>query len=134
MLGRIVLTAALALAAVVIAPAAAPADHDGPLAGQWHLDAVAPDKTTPDSSGHGLTGTTGSNGGGTEETTGRFADGRQFDGLSFIRVGPSPLLEPPDVTLVAWVRRDGSPGINRTIIAKGGDAGCTASSYALDTG
>ncbi len=131
---RIVLGAVLALVAVVIAPAGAPADHDGPLAGQWHLDAVAPDHTTPDSSGHGLTGTTGSNGGGTEETAGRFNDGRQFDGLSFVRVGPSPLLEPPNVTLVAWVRRDGSPGINRTIIAKGGDAGCTASSYALDSG
>jgi hypothetical protein len=120
--------------AALLLPSSAPANHNGPLAGQWHLDSIAPDHTTPDSSGHGLTGTTGSNGGGLEGTDGRFADGLAFDGLSHVRVGPSSLLEPAQVSVVAWVRNDGSPGNFRTILAKGGDLNCTVSSYGLFTG
>ena len=131
---RVGLLASLLAAAAVVSPASAPADHDGPLAGQWHLDQVASDGTTPDSSGHGLTGTKESSGGGIEGTAGRFNDAVAFDGLSAIRVGPSSLLEPTNVTVVAWVRSSGSPGNNKYIVAKGGDGGCGASSYALDTG
>ena len=48
---------------------------------------------------------------------------------------PSPLaaLEPAHVTVVAWVRRSGSPGQYRYVIAKGARA-CAAASYALYTG
>src|SRR5919112_282603 len=125
----LVLIGLAVLAAGVISPASSPAGHNGPLAGQWHLETADP--TTPDSSGHGLTGTAG---GGLEGTDGRFGSALLFDPTSFVNVPTSPLLEPDRVTLVAWVRSDGSPGVARSIVTKGGDPGCTASSYALDTG
>ena len=121
------------VALAVLLPAEAPADHNGPLAGQWHLEGSA-DDSEADSSGHGLTGVAGSTGGGVEATAGRFGNGLLFDDFSSIRVAPSALLEPANVTLVAWVKSDGTPGVTNTIVAKGGDPACTASSYALDTG
>ena len=123
----------LGVALAVLLPADAPADHNGPLAGQWHLEGSA-DDSEADSSGHGLTGIEGSTGGGVEATAGRFGNGLLFDHFSSIRVAPSTLLEPANVTLVAWVKSDGTPGVTNTIVAKGGDPACTASSYALDTG
>ena len=90
---RILVLAAVLLVAAVLSPASAPAGHNGPLAGQWHLETA--DHTTPDSSGHGLTGTTG---GGLEGTAGRFGSGLLFDSTSFVNVASSPLLEPTHVT------------------------------------
>jgi hypothetical protein len=45
----------------------------------------------------------------------------------------SPLLEPDNVTVDAWVRADGTPGQFRYIVAKGAE-GCLAASYGLYTG
>lgn len=45
----------------------------------------------------------------------------------------SPLLEPSNVTVDAWVRADGTPGRFRYILAKGAK-GCLAASYGLYTG
>ena len=126
----IALLGSVLAATAVIQPASAPAGHNGPLAGQWQLESFA-GNTTADASGHGLTGATS---GGLELTAGRFGNGFLFDTTSAVRVGPSALLEPARVTVVAWVRSAGSPGTDRTILAKGGDSGCTASSWALDTG
>ena len=124
----------LAIAAALM-PVSAPADHNGPLAGQWHLDVLSAGdiSTTPDNSGHGLDAVEGASDGGVEGTAGRFGLGVLFDTNTPLLVGPAALLEPAHVSVVAWVRGDGSPGINRIILAKGGDSGCTASSWALGT-
>jgi hypothetical protein len=131
----LVLLAALAATAAVLSPASAPASHNGPLAGQWHLDVLNGDpiSTSPDSSGHGLDAVEGVSDGGMEGTAGRFGQGLLFDTNSSLRVGPAALLEPAHLSVVAWVKADSSPGVNRTILAKGGDPGCSASSWGLGT-
>ena len=119
------------VAMATLAPGDAPAGHNGPLAAQWHLDQITPADTTPDSSGHGLTGATNE----VEPTAGRFGTGLLLDSAdASVRVPASTTLEPAAVTVVAWVRDPSPPGGDRTVLAKGGDGGCTASSWALDTG
>ena len=120
-----------AAAALLAASAPAWASHAGPLRGQWHLDenpAVAGQKML-DSSGHGLDGDP-------YETilsvSGRFGQGVEIPDDLEITVIDNALLEPQRVSLLAWVKGS-APGAFQTIIAKGGDDGCTASSYALDT-
>ncbi len=126
----------LALLAVFAVPAVAQADHAGPLGGQWHLDGSFPSgggMGTADSSGHGLDATspTGVNLAG---------DGRFGGSISPLNVGvlqppASPLLQPQRLTLLAWVKRSGSPGTLRYIAGQGDNGGtCTASSYALYSG
>src|SRR5687767_14235467 len=102
------------------------ASHDGPLAGQWHLDTNAGD-ATPDSSGHGF------NGAATDVALdpGRFGDAMTFPvATAGVVVPNNALLEPPQPTLVAWVHRDGPPGAYQYVAGKGGSA-CTGGSYAL---
>ena len=116
----------LATAAVWLALAApALADHSQ-LAGEWHLD----DLGAADSSGHGLTGSPAS----VALTDGRFGNAYRFSsGGALVRVPDSPLLEPQQLTVAAWVR-SGSVTTSDYVIAKGGDSGCTNASYALSTG
>jgi hypothetical protein len=131
---RLGLLAFLAVA-VVVSPASAPASHEGPLVAQWHLDELIGDpiSTSPDSSGHGLDLVEGPSDGGLEGTAGRFGLGVLFDANTPLVLGQSTLLEPQRVSVVAWVRSGGSPGVNRAIVAKGGDSMCGASSWALGT-
>ena len=126
--------AGLAMAAVAAAPAQA--HHDGPLAGQWHLDTktTGGTETTPDSSGHSLdvSATTI-----TLAAGGRFASHLASGNATTLSAGSSTLLATPQVTLVAWVRNLGAPPTLRYIAARGGDGpgqGCNGSSYALYTG
>jgi hypothetical protein len=124
-----------AVIACAIAPAAAHAHHSV-LAGQWHLDEGATnnsdvDGATPDSSGHGLTGTVES----MAPATGRF--GTAFTGInvnSIVRFAPAPELRPANVTLIAWARRAGDPGAVKVIAGHGADGTCGHASYALYTG
>jgi hypothetical protein len=51
----------------------------------------------------------------------------------YVQVPNSSLLEPVKVTVDAWVRADGTPGLWRYIVAKGAE-GCLAASYGLYTG
>ena len=58
----------------------------------------------------------------------------RFDGVDdVVRVPTSLALQPAKVSVEAWVRRSGSPGIYRHIVAKGA-TDCVASSYALYSG
>jgi hypothetical protein len=54
-------------------------------------------------------------------------------GADFFLIAAHPDLEPPHVTVAAWVRANSSPGVSRYIVSKGAE-GCAAASYALYTG
>jgi Concanavalin A-like lectin/glucanases superfamily/Thrombospondin type 3 repeat len=122
---------AVALAAVAAClPSQALADHAGPLAGEWHLDSLDPTtRTTPDSSGHGLTGDTHPE---TEPTVvpGRFGNAFQFMEDENVTVADDPRLEPQRLTAMAWVKRSGFPGGGHYVIAKGVDS-CNGASWAI---
>ena len=136
------LAVALALTALVL-PASALATHAEPLRGQWHLDESNTSCTggglqllggpvcTPDSSGHGLSavhsGTLDS-----QTSGGRFGGHYSFAG-GFAGVS-STLLEPAQLTLLAWVRASPSPGAGRTVIAQGDPGACGPASFAMYTG
>lgn len=127
--------AVLAVAFLLAFPVSALAQAANPLAGQWHLDEIRQgpaSSSTPDSSGHGLDGTVAP---GTTLVAGRFASAFNFDAFDGgrVRVPRSAALEPSAVTVLAWVKRAGSPGLYKYVAAKGAN-GCVASSYALYTG
>jgi Concanavalin A-like lectin/glucanases superfamily len=131
------LTAALvALLFACTAPAAAA--HHAQLRGQWHLDNTpSASGTTPDSSGHGLAAQVGPF---DDIVRGRFGDAYnfwQFDDGEWPTVPATALLEPPRVTVAAWVKYtsdgSGSPPPLRYVVTKGAQ-GCTAASWALYTG
>lgn len=128
----------VALAALAL-PAAAMADHAGPLAAQYHLDSkstTATEDITPDSSGHGLDLTTGDN--NIELTSpGKFGANHLSNVFFGDRLDtPSvPLLKPQQVTLMAWVRQEETNSANDGQIAghvenPGQFSGCGAS-YSL---
>jgi len=122
--------AVLAVAFLLAFPVSALAQAANPLAGQWHLDEIRQGPTsssTPDSSGHGLDGAVL----GVSLVPGRFGSAFNFDGE--VRVGRSSTLEPPALTVLAWVKRTGTPGTGRYVVAKGA-RGCATNSYALSTG
>src|SRR5262245_10410616 len=123
--------AGLALAlTLALAPGPAAADQTG-LVGQWHLDEDVAG-STPDSSGNGLNGATDAV---AVIPGGRFGNAFTFDNGALVRIPDSPLLEPQALTVVAWVNHSGpGPGASRYVLAKGGDAACHNSSYALGTG
>lgn len=125
---RRVLPVALAGAALLAGGDVAVADH-GELVARWHLDGVdASGEYTPDDSGHDLKGATL---GVSFVTGGRFSDALDLGANdSRVEVPDNALLEPAQITAMAWVRHTGSPGASRYIIAKGAE-GCTGPSYAL---
>src|SRR5438093_12064544 len=106
-------TVALALGCWLLATPPAWANHAGPLAGQWNLDCGQPQGTPPDSSGHGLDGSVDKFG-VRPIADGRFAGAFRFgstgEGTGRISVPQSAQLEPANVTLLGWVRRNGTPG------------------------
>ncbi|MDT7582429.1 MAG: hypothetical protein QOK35_3752, partial [Pseudonocardiales bacterium] len=95
----------------------------------WHLDSQSAG-TTPDSSGHGLDGQQVS----ATPAAGRFNNAFQLSntGDGFVVPNSFSLEGRIGLTTMAWVKRSGTPGNFRTILAKGG-LGCSGSAYALDT-
>ena len=120
----------LALGALwIVAPAAQGAE---PLRGQWHLDEAT--GSFADSSGNGLTATRG---GGSPASVpdGRFGAGVHLHSeAETIDAGNQSLLQPPTVTLMAWVRSGSVPSTVKTIAAQGATGSCANASYALYTG
>ena len=132
---RTAIAVLVALCAFVVAAGPAQADDQG-LVAQWHLDAVTGGATL-DSSGNGLTGLETA---GALVPGGRFASALQTTNLNDgFTVLDSPLLEPAQVTVMAWVKK-GAASVGaaypsfRTIVSKGSDSCGVNESYALDTG
>src|SRR3954471_6089016 len=124
------------VAAVLLA--APVADAAAPLVGQWHLDGrtqTATNDVTPDSSGNGLDLTTALNAMQFDTTAGRFSGYLSSANATTLKV-TSPLLAPAHVTLLAWVKQNGDPGVLKYIAGRGDDGPgtCLGSSYALYTG
>ena len=120
-----------------LVPAPALADHAGPLAGQWHLDATTPlggsGESTPDSSGHVLDAAAPL--GITLDSGGRFANHLSVNHAGVLQPPTSALFSSAQVTLIAWIRQSGEPPTLRYIAGRGDDSGtCLGSSYALYTG
>jgi hypothetical protein len=119
---------------VAVAFAVAPLAHsaDPELRGQWHLDTghTQDDATnfTPDSSGNGLDAVVRY----ATEVDGRFDKAFHYTEASLTQTS-SPLLRPAQLTTLAWVRRTGTPGPYRYIVAQGSGSSCTSSAYALYT-
>ena len=107
------------------------ASADTGLVAEWPFDEGG-GTTAADASGHGNGGTliggaqwVPGHGNGTALT---------FDGSGGrVQVPRSASLEAAAVTVSAWVRRSGSPGAFRYLVAKGA-TGCLAASYGLYTG
>ncbi|HWH95933.1 MAG TPA: LamG-like jellyroll fold domain-containing protein [Baekduia sp.] len=124
-------------AALFLAPAAFAVDPG--LTGQWHLDATAGSgtaTTTPDSSGLDQNGTFT---GAPTLVPGRFGQalstGAANSWMSVSRPGSGTWgLESPQVSLTAWIKRSGFPGVLRYLASKGDFPGCAGSSYTLYTG
>ena len=67
-----------------------------------------------------------------------FVEGKRGQAFGFLRgayieVPNAPALEPGNLTLVAWVRRDAAPDPSAYLLSKGAEE-CTAASYALYVG
>lgn len=128
MLKRTTFVAALLATSVLfVSPAFA---ASGPV-GVWKLDEGS-GTTVTDSSGNGNNGTML---GGVSWGQGVFGPGLVFNGTNGqIKVSDNHALEPAGaVTVSAWFKNDGSPGVYRYIVAKGGN-GCIAASYGLYSG
>lgn len=108
------------------------------VAAQWRMDEGS-GQLVRDSSGNGLHGRLGSTSGDDETdplwTSGRIGEGALAfpGGARSVFVPDSPLLEPPQVTAEAWVRRSGSPGPFAYVLSKGAST-CVAASYAIYSG
>lgn len=129
-----ILLACAVLGGTLVRARADPPDPNPAL--QLHLDTVAGDGTTPDSSANGLTAhVTGSLGAGRWGQA--LAPANDGDG---VRVDDNAALKPGSLTLVAWVKRSATPGANRIIVGKQGlipetgEVPCAGYSYALVTG
>lgn len=116
---------------------AAQAQAPSPLIGDWPLESSTPagaTETTGDSSGHGLSlaGPASTMHFGTEG--GKFGGYLAGASATTMQV-TSPLLAPPQLTLLAWIKQTGYPGLLRYIAGRGNDGPtCSGSSYALYTG
>jgi hypothetical protein len=128
--------AAAAVAALAAAMAGTASSGVPHLAGYWPMN-EGRGQVVRDLSGNGLTGRLGS-------TTGADANDPtwagfwplaylRFDGDDFIALPDSPVLEPQQLTVAAFVRGTGSPGPFKYVVSKGGIA-CDAGSYGLYTG
>ncbi len=129
--------AVVALCLCGVFAAAAQAVAPSPLIGDWPLESAAPSgatEATADSSGNGLSLSSAAG------TMHFGTDGGKFGGYlgassaTTMQV-TSPLLAPPQVTLLAWIKQSGYPGLLRYIAGRGNDGPtCSGSSYALYTG
>jgi hypothetical protein len=130
------LTAAVAAVALTLGlPVAARADSF-PLMGWWPMNEGS-GQTVRDWSGHANNGTLGSTPGvdANDPSWIRgvfFGSALRFDGGDFVTIADSPSLSPANLTVAAWVRATGSPGILQYVLSKGSVA-CDHSSYGLYT-
>jgi hypothetical protein len=122
-------TATVAFAAAAAVPASALASS--PLSGWWPLYENN-GATAHDASGHQNTGTLS---GAVQWAAGYFGAGLTFDGgTGQVDVPNSASLEPSSaLTVTAYVKAAGSPGVNKYVIDKGASY-CIAASYGLYTG
>ena len=128
MLNRIsFVAAALVTAALMASPALA---TTAPV-GVWKLDEGSGTRVADSSS----SGNNGVLSGGVSWGTGVFGSGLDFDGASGqVKVADNLALEPNStVTVSAWIKHAGSPGLFRYVLAKGA-YGCIAASYGLYSG
>ncbi|MBJ7473014.1 MAG: hypothetical protein JHD16_17045 [Solirubrobacteraceae bacterium] len=121
-----------ALVACPVGAQAAP-----PLVGQWPLDGSYEEgvsEVTPDASGNGLA-LRAPNGSVHVGSPARFGTGATLATNLTPLLLISPLLAPPQLTLLAWVRQNGNPGTLRYIAGRGDDGlTCGGSSFAFYTG
>lgn len=125
MKGKIGLAALSATALMALAPASAPAG----MVGHWKLDEGS-GTTAADSSGLGNLGAVR---GGSLWGPGQFGSSLALDGSGHVAVAAASSLDPAAVTVTAWVKRTGSPGAFKYIVAKGA-TGCVAASFGLYSG
>lgn len=119
------------LAWLAIAPAALASE---PLRGQWHFDESCGGAgcQNADSSGNALTGTQS---GSPTVVPGVLGNALHFSTeADFVNMGNQPLLQPPTVTLLAWVRATSTPATVKDIASQGAGGSCAHASYALYTG
>src|SRR6476646_866962 len=122
-------------AALLVFAAPASATHNEPLRGQWHLDEPQCGGGTClhyESSGHDLTGTEA---GAPQTVPGRWGNALRFPArTAYVSAGNKPLLQPANVSVVAWVRAAATPPTVQAILSQGANGNCSFSSSALYTG
>lgn len=132
------LSASAPLLAVIFlfcAPASAAAAG---LLGGWNLDEGA-GHVTADAAGRGHEGRLGLTSGPDAHdpawVSGRFGAGLRFDGAQnqYVAIARPETLSPALITVEAWVRRAGTPGMWRYVVSSGGQ-GCDFSSFGLYSG
>ena len=139
MLRRSSISASLSVIALCLcgAFAAAAQAAKSPLIAAWPLESSTVSgatESTADKSGHGLSlsSAAGTMHFGTEG--GKFGGYLAGSSSTTMQV-TSPLLAPPKLTLLAWIKQKGYPGLLRYIAGRGNDGPtCSGSSYALYTG
>jgi hypothetical protein len=130
---------AAALGSIALLVPATASAWSSPLAGWWPMNEGS-GQTIHDYSGNGNNGTLGA-GAGADDNDPTWIKGvfygsaLRFDGVNdFVTITGSSSLQPQNLTVSAWVRGNGSPGVARYILAKGAAGGCLGSSYGLYTG
>lgn len=121
----------------VLGWSAAPASAAPNLLARWTLDEGA-GQVAGDASGHGSTGQLGASaapdGADPAWIPGHDGGGAlAFDGTSYVTVPDTGRLEPQQISVDAWVQRDGSPGQWRYVLSKG-SLQCDRSAYGLYSG
>jgi hypothetical protein len=106
------------------------------IVGNWHLD-EGRGKVAQDSSGHFNPGRLKADIG---SKTGPTWIARKFDnaalyfgGKGSVEISDSPILEPANITVEAWVRRAAGAASSEYVVSKGADV-CRFASYAFYTG
>lgn len=114
----------------------ASASADSSLVGEWHMDQITMPgegtSATPDSSGNrnDLTGGLSGN----PLISGRWGQAIEFNAADFDQLATnSTVLEPQQLTVMAWVKGEPGPGADKFIVAQGGDPACDNPSYGLFT-
>lgn len=140
-MGRSSISASLSVVALCLCGAFAAAGQaapaPSPLVGDWPLESSTVSgatENTADTSGHGLSlaSSAGTMHFGTEG--GKFGGYLAGNSLTTMQV-TSSLLAPPQLTLLAWIKQNGYPGLLRYIAGRGNDGPtCSGSSYALYSG
>lgn len=119
-------------AAALLALAPSPAHAAFGLAGEWLFE-DAPGAPVRDSSGAGNDGRSAAGTSTPTRIVGVHGAALHFDGDDDVVMPDSGRLEPPRLTVEAWVRNRGTPGNHRYVVSKGATA-CETSSYGLYTG
>ena len=127
--------AAVVLVLAILGWCATPASASDVLA-HWTFDEGA-GQVAADSGPYGVDGRLGASSGADDADPSWIAgkDGRalSFAGSQFVTLADTAAFETPQVAVDAWVRRDGSPGNWRYVLAKG-SVNCDHAAYGMYTG